>query len=110
MVDKWRGPSEDSIISPNLEKKNNNNNNKIEGASINRRIIYLLKSQSRNVIILVQIFFFLKKKKIGIIIRYLFMVTMTICLTFVANALEGTATFYSNTYVREYFLCNYLVN
>ena len=109
MVDKWRGPSEDSIISPTLEKNNNNNNNTIEGASINRRIIYLLKSQSRNVIILVQIFFFLKKK-ISIIIRFLFMVTMTICLTFVANALEGTATFYSNTYVREYFLCNYLVN
>ena len=39
----------------------------------------------------------------GVIIRDLIMVTVAICLISVANAAQGTATFYTPPYVREYF-------
>ena len=39
----------------------------------------------------------------GVIIRDLIMVTMAIFLISVANAAEGTATFYTTPYIREYF-------
>lgn len=39
----------------------------------------------------------------GVVLRSLMMViTMALCLTSVANAAQGTATFYTPPYVREY--------
>jgi hypothetical protein len=46
-------------------------------------------------------------------IRVFIVVTMAICLASVANAAQGTATFYTPPYVREYFyeICyNYYKN